>query len=364
MKKQDWLYIIFFISIFTACSAEKDKNKKQNPTPDLVSEESKGKTFEMILVMSQKYLNDTLGKKLKAELNSPIEGLPQAEKNFDVSKINPNSLGNLLKQHNNLMFFIDLSDNSDDGKMLKKMFQNGVLEKNLGSKTLMTMTQKDKFAIGQRILFLVAKSSDDLLIHFEKEKSRIIEYFREAERERTIKKLTANGDAEQKKLQKFLKEKLGITLSLPPGYKLVKNTNNFAWLRFPSQVDKNITIFYTDYKDKAQFEVQNIINIRNENGKKYMNNKEIKDSYIDTQILKDFPVISKPINFNKSFATEYKGLWCFHNKNGGGPFIGYAFIDEKNDRFYYIEGFVFAPSQPHRLGMLELETILRTAKWE
>ena len=48
----------------------------------------------------------------------------------------------------------------------------------------------------------------------------------------------------------------------------------------------------------------------------------------------------------------------------GGPFLNYAVLDEKNDRYVILEGFAFAPSATKRENMLELEAILRSADIE
>jgi hypothetical protein len=44
----------------------------------------------------------------------------------------------------------------------------------------------------------------------------------------------------------------------------------------------------------------------------------------------------------------------------GGPYIGYALVDEKAGRLYYIEGFAYAPGKDKREIMRELDAILWT----
>ena len=44
----------------------------------------------------------------------------------------------------------------------------------------------------------------------------------------------------------------------------------------------------------------------------------------------------------------------------GGPYIGYALVDQAKGRLYYIEGFAYAPGKDKREIIRELETILWT----
>ncbi|MFZ9504922.1 MAG: DUF4837 family protein, partial [Cyclobacteriaceae bacterium] len=76
------------------------------------------------------------------------------------------------------------------------------------------------------------------------------------------------------------------------------------------------------------------------------------------------PVLTRVINFNGKYAVEMKGLWKTNIPSMGGPFIGFAFVDEEKGYFYYIEGFVFSPSKPQREILRELEVILSTFSTE
>jgi hypothetical protein len=57
-----------------------------------------------------------------------------------------------------------------------------------------------------------------------------------------------------------------------------------------------------------------------------------------------------------------KGLWKTNINTMGGPFMGFAFVDEARGLFYYIEGFTYSPSKDQREIMRELECILYSFK--
>ncbi|TAE70298.1 MAG: DUF4837 family protein [Bacteroidetes bacterium] len=360
MKKNIYILYVVLVHILLSCTGNLENENTDAQTNQLVG--SKGAPLEMILVMNPKYLNDTLGKAVKEALMAPTAVLPQDEPYFNVIKTHPDGLGKFLRGHNNLMFLVDMSDKTVIGEVLTKMFTKETLEKAIKDKPIVSLTQKNKYANGQHILYLIARNYDDLLVHLDKEMPRVIEFFRQAERERLMAQLLQRGENQQKKLEKLVKEKTGISIPIPLGYQLVKQKDNFLWLRAPGNVDKNITISYGEYKDKNMFEIANITKWRNDFGFRLMNDTTIKDSYMDTQMSNEEPMQSKVITLNKRYTNEYRGLWCFHNKNGGGPFVSYAFYDEKKKRFYYIEGFVYAPGEPKRGAYLEVESLLRLCK--
>ncbi len=59
---------------------------------------------------------------------------------------------------------------------------------------------------------------------------------------------------------------------------------------------------------------------------------------------------------------EVRGLWRTNNYSMGGPFLGYAIVDEVQGNLYYIEGFTYAPGKNKREIMRELEAVLWSFK--
>ena len=70
----------------------------------------------------------------------------------------------------------------------------------------------------------------------------------------------------------------------------------------------------------------------------------------------------REINWSGKYAVEMRGLWKTNVLSMGGPFMGYALVDEKKGVFYYIEGFTYSPGKEQREIMRELETILLSFK--
>lgn len=154
-------------------------------------------------------------------------------------------------------------------------------------------------------------------------------------------------------------------ISVPFGYKLVMNNNEFLWVRqINPKDDKDVFIARAPYTSQEMFKKENLIDFRDQFCKKYLfEDPEMPDSYLITETTVPFiPVITREISLNGHYAVEMKGLWRANNFRMGGPFIGYALVDEAEGQFYYVEGFTFSPGKDQREIMRELETILSTFK--
>jgi hypothetical protein len=152
---------------------------------------------------------------------------------------------------------------------------------------------------------------------------------------------------------------------LPFGYKLADKTADFIWFRkIESQVDSDIFISWKPYESEYQLLPDSIIDWRNQIAKKYLyEDPENPGTYLVTETeVPSNPVIARQVDFNDQFAMEVRGLWRTNNKSMGGPFVGYALVDQPRGLLYYIEGFTYSPGKPQREIMRELETILWTFK--
>ena len=67
-------------------------------------------------------------------------------------------------------------------------------------------------------------------------------------------------------------------------------------------------------------------------------------------------------NKNGIYVIEHRGLFRTELGFGGGPFVTFTYIDEKNKRRLSISSIVYAPSTKKRKMMLELEASLRSVE--
>jgi len=66
----------------------------------------------------------------------------------------------------------------------------------------------------------------------------------------------------------------------------------------------------------------------------------------------------REVSFNDKYAIEARSLWRVQGDFMGGPFVTYTFVDEKTNRLFMIDGWVFAPKYDKRDYMRQVEGII------
>jgi len=79
-----------------------------------------------------------------------------------------------------------------------------------------------------------------------------------------------------------------------------------------------------------------------------------------------YPVSYKSCFFpNSPYSVEARGLWGLFGHPGdlmGGPFVSYTLLDTVYNRVVTLDGFLYAPSDPKRDLLRQLEAILKSFK--
>ena len=210
-------------------------------------------------------------------------------------------------------------------------------------------------------MYLFGNTEKDLIKNIRAKGHYLLEHFNRKEKERLSVSLFKTGQIVG--VSDWLKTNMKCDIKIPFGYKLVINNDEFLWMRqINTRDDKDIFIASVPYRSEEQFNKQNLISLRDEFCKKYLfEDPEMLNSYLITETTVPFiPVTTKEVSLNGKYAIELRGLWRANNFSMGGPFVGYALVDEALGKFYYIEGFTFSPSKDQRELMRELETILST----
>jgi hypothetical protein len=334
-----------------------DDRKAENLPP------ATGVSGDIYLVMDSLQWEGPLGFLMDSLLNAEMRGLPREEGIFRSRWIDPRKLNFVLKQRRNLIFLTTLDAQGQGAAAIRKMFGPESIERIKKDTTLFVTTESNLFANGQEVMFLFSQTEEELIRKITQNATRVVEHFNVTELKRLSASLMKSG--RQKGVSDWLQQHYGVELQVPFGYKLVENNPEFLWVRqINPKDDRNIFIARTPYVSTAQFDFANMIRFRNEVCRKYLfEDPDIPDSYLVTETEVPFiPVEARKVRLGGVFATELRGLWRTYNKSMGGPFVGFALVDERAQQFYYIEGFTFAPGREQREIIRELEAILFTFK--
>lgn len=338
--------VLLSISTFLACSNEESGENSLN-LPN-----SSGVPNELLVVMDSVKWKGELGEVVREAFGAPLEGLPQEEPNLQLRYISPRYFKGFLKLYPNILFVTTLDDDSPDSRRLQSYFTKESREEILNNENRYYQALENEYARNQDVLHIFAPTEERLIQRLEESGSSLQNFFVEKERERMQANYRRTG---QRKLAKHLQQQHDFSMIIPKGYEIAIEKENFAWIRLLDNVDRNIWFTYMPFTDEAVFDKENLIALRNAEGKKYIWGSD-STTYLKTE--QDVEIISREVNFNGRYAVEMRGLWRLNEMVMGGPFLSYAFVDEAQNRLYYIEGFVYAPGEKKREAMREIEAIL------
>lgn len=241
---------------------------------------------------------------------------------------------------------------------MQRFFTKNSLDRIQQEPGLYMFARQDEYARGQEVLHLFGKTQSDLVNNLRENRKKIRQQFEETMLERITQNIYKSN--EQRPVSEHLLKEHGFSIRIPYGYEQVPlndSVKNFVWLRQLDEVDKSIVITYKDYTSEEAFSPDNILAFRHQQLGRYI----VADGPSTYMTLQDSSLVEfDTVTFEGKFAVEARGLWRMNNVYMGGGFLSYTFVDEAQDRLYYIEGFLYSPSKKKRPSIRELEAILRT----
>jgi len=315
-----------------------------------------GDADELMIVVDSAVWAGPVGDELRGIFAAPMIGMPQDEALFRIYDINPLKLNTVLKSAYNMIFVTTLDSRTSASKELRSMFTDESLKKIQRDTAFFQVMEDDKFAKGQKVLYLFANTSDDLAKKIARNKETILNVFETQARKITKARIL---DSRATGIEKTITKNHGYSIEVPYGWDLAQDRLDFVWIReLGSKMEKNVFIYQEPYTSKDVF--TDIAVLRDKITELHLRDGQRPDLYIKRQEI--IPVFSKRISFNGRFAIESRGLWAVSDNTAGGPFLSYALVDEKNQMLYYIEGYVYHAAGKKKRLMREMDAILSTFK--
>lgn len=299
----------------------------------------------------------TLGDELRQTFMEAMPGLLRNEPYFDLRYVDPFKLNSVLRSAKNMMFVTTLDNESPAGRKMRSYFTPNSVERIMNEPNLYMFEKQDEYAQGQEVLHLFGQTEEDLIENIRENRSELRQRFVSTMLDRVTQNLYKAN--EQRPVSQQLLEEYGFTIRIPYGYErvpLADTIDDFVWLRMLDEVDRNVVVTFKDYTSEDAFAPENILEFRQQQLGRYIADSEtVFMTYQDV-----VPVEFDTVTFQGKFAVEARGLWKLSNNSMGGGFLSYTFVDEAQDRLYYIEGYVYRPNEKQRSAIRELEAILRT----
>lgn len=322
LKTINRLFLLVILTAFFACNDGGGTGISKNIT---------GKAGEVIVVISDESWNGEPGKVIRQTLAQEQLSLPQDEPLFDLVKVPREAFKSIFQSTRNILQ-TQISPTVDSAKVIFK---------------------DDVWAYPQATVIIQAKNPDQFVEIFNENKNRIMSYFLSAERER----LEMNYDKYyEKAVYNVLKEDLGITMKVPPGFQIAEQKEDFVWLRYETpQISQGIVIYTFPYVSDSAFTKNYLMRVRDSVLKANVPGPT-EGSYMATERRVD--QVFNILEHNGNYASEMRGLWRLKNDFMGGPYVSLAVLDVVNQRVIVAYGYVYAPSKDKRNYIRQIEAML------
>jgi len=320
--------LVFCTILFFSCNSSTGKRDTSYLT------ESVGAINGLQVVISNTLWNDSVGEKIREYFATPADGLPQIEPIFSINQIQPENFSDFARSYRTFLY-VDLGE--EDTVKIKK----------------------DSYAKPQIGAFVTGTSEEKLIELIQENQERLITTFKafeikERQRRTNISLLSIDS----------LKERFNISLKIPSAYRVASACDDFYWIRkdLKSNGSTNLLIYEVPINVIGQDSsiIGDIIKVRDTIGSGYL---PVEDDglFVTEEAYAPYLFTTE---IDGKFSYETKGTWEIKDDFMAGPFLNYAIKDEQNNRFLIIEGFTYAPSMEKRDLQFELESIIKSTKFQ
>ncbi len=328
MKKLS-IAIVCMLCILSCTETKKDNKKK----PMAAMAESVGKLNDLSVVIDNDLWKGKVGDTIRKYFGAEVPGLPQEEPLFSMRQMPVTAFSGIARKSRTFLY-------------VKKEGPNSINILN------------NKYATPQLGAVIKGATDDELIDAIRENSETIISKYKRTETQEKQRRI-------KKSLEKIpqLKEKLGITVSIPSAYRVAIEEDKFFWIRKGIQNGSMNLMIYElplGIVTKDSNTVASIIKMRDSIGTVKIPTSEV-GHFITEEAYAPYLYETK---LDGRFAYETKGTWEIKDRFMAGPFVNYAIEDKVNDRLIVLEGFIFAPSITKRDNMFELEAIIKTIKFK
>ncbi len=324
MRKNIYLLLVFALALLVGC--------KQKSTPAFKADNfSTGKAGEMILAIDTSYWTPAARTRIYQVLQQPQPAINQVEPLFDIIQCSNKDFLASFTRHRNIVQF-DYNPN----------YSQNFLD-----------LKRDPYTKPQIQAVIRGNNQDSLLAIFLEHQDEIVE----ALYENDIARLqNAHRKLNNPNVEKKIKEKFGLTMTIPDGYFVGREEEDFLWLCF--RTPKNDR-FIMIYKSPAyELTTENIVYERNRITKAYIQGA-VQGAYPIVADLEGFPLM-REYKLHYHNGIELRGLWASVRDKMGGPFYSYTMLSPDQSSCITVDGFVYAPQEKKRDYLREVESIVKS----
>ena len=311
-------------------TAKKATPKKKKP---LLMPNATGLPYEMLVVMDDDQWDRPLGRAVFNVLDSDVPGLPQSERSFRISRVEPDGF------------------NSNMFKIMRNVIKVDI--QNIYTQPKFKFA-RNVYSYPQMIMTLQAPDEESLTEYINNNQQSIIDFFTKAEMNREIENLRERHNPE---VSRLAEEILDVDIWVPWELNKFKTGKDFLWASTNvGKKDMNLVLYSYPYTDKNTFTLEYFLQKRDSVMKANIPGGP-KGSYMTTN--HDYVYVEDGTVRGK-YAQIARGLWRVQGDRMGGPFVSHSRVDEANGRVVVAEAFIYAPESLKRDLLRRMEAALYT----
>lgn len=316
-------------------TTKKAATKKSKKKKGLLMPNATGLPYEMLVVMDDEQWERPLGRAVFNVLDSDVPGLPQSERSFRISRVDPSAF------------------NSNMFRIMRNVIKVDI--QNIYSQPKFKFA-RNVYSYPQMIMTLQAPDEASLAEYINANQQSIIDFFTKAEMNREIENLREKHNPE---VSRLAQEILDVDVWVPWEVNRFKKGKDFFWASTNvGKKDMSIVLYAYPYTDKNTFTLEYFLQKRDSVMKANIPGGP-EGSYMTTNhnyvYVEDATVRGK-------YAQVARGLWRVQGDRMGGPFVSHSRVDEANGRIVVAEAFIYAPESLKRDLIRRMEAALYTVQ--
>ena len=319
--------LTLWLLALTSCSTKNEGGNFNN---------AGGKPYEVIVAIDNELWNGETGDTLRSIMLEPIPMFNQVEPHFDLIRVNPGALKDVILRHRNILI-VETSATAEGPSSLAKY---------------------NIYARPQIIVTITAPTAGELVSYLTQNRRELQHLFEITERSRAV---DYNAKYGERGINDLINKTFGIEMNIPRGFSIKgRSGNDFLWVGNDVKVaTQGLVIYSYPYSGPEDFEPDNLIERRNEFMGLIPGPSDNSFMATETYIM---PEVSYPAINNQRWA-EMHGFWYVENDFMGGPFVNYSTIDPVTKQVISIDCFVHSPKDPKRNLLRQLQHTVYSVKF-
>jgi len=327
MKKISYFAVLLMLLSLVSC------HQKSGTSGIKVDNFSTGKAGEMILAIDTGYWSKAAMKEIYAVIQQPQPAINQIEPMFDVIRCSNADYKASFMRHRNIVQF----DYNPD-------YAGNTFE-----------IQRDPVTKPQIHVKIRGNNQDSCLALFLAHQDEIVQ----AMYDNDIARLqNAHRKLNNPVIEKKIKEKFGVSMTVPEGYFVGREEDDFLWLCFRTPKNDRFVMIYTS--PRYELTTENIVAERDRITKAYIQGA-VAGAYPLVANIEGFP-LRQNLQLRYHSGVELRGLWETVRDKMGGPFYSFTQIAPDSVSCITIDGFVYAPQEEKRDYLREVEAVVKSVQ--